>query len=125
MHLLLVALAAVSVGVVLGFVAAEKYRLANRHTGLALFLLIAAAIIAALIPNVGQTLYDLGLSFPQIELLQAVSYFVFGFTITASWVLLVQSRIRWLLVALIPVSFAQPALWAYAFVIWGIYGFAP
>jgi hypothetical protein len=122
---LVIAPLAAAFGAVLGLLAARDHPFLRRHGQLALLTLVAAAVITALIPNMGQSLYDLGLSFPQIELLQAVSYLVFGFSVTASWVLLLRSRARWLLLTLVPVSFAQPALWAYAFTVWSIYGFAP
>jgi hypothetical protein len=124
MHLLVFAPLAAGLGAVLGLLAARDHPFLKRHGHLALVVLVATAVIAALMPNLGQSLYDLGLSFPQIELLQAVSYLVFGFTVTASWILLLRSPARWLLLALLPVSFAQPPLWAYAFPSWSILGFA-
>lgn len=125
MYAILTAPFTAGIGAVLGFLAARDYPLLKRHTPVWLFLLIVAAVVAAVIPNISQALYDLGLSFPQIDLLQAASYVVFGFSIAASWNLLLRSRTRWLLAALIPISFAQPFLWTYAFVSWSIYGFAP
>lgn len=124
MNLLVVAPLAAAFGALLGLLT-RNHPLLNRHAPVAVPVLVVGALVAALIPNLGQSLYDLGLSFPQIEFAQAVSYVVFGFTIVASWVVLLHSPTRWLLLALLPVSFAQPALWAYAFTVWSIYGFAP
>lgn len=87
--------------------------------------LVFVAAIAAVTPNVGQVLYDVGLSPSQLDVVDAVSYLAFGFALGASWVLLGASRKRWALFALVPVSFAQPMLWAYALAVWRINGFAP
>jgi len=83
------------------------------------------AIAAALVPNAGQQLYDLGMTFPAIELIQTASYFVFGSAIIAGWHILHTSWKRWLFAPLVPVSFAQPALWTLVYIGWNIHGFAP
>ena len=81
--------------------------------------------MTAIVPNAGQWLYDAGLSTPHFEIVEQVSYLLFGFAAVGAWVLLSPSRTRWLLVALVPVLLAQPVLWTYAFVAWSIGGFAP
>jgi hypothetical protein len=87
--------------------------------------LLAASILAAWIPNAGQTLYELGLPLPIFEWVQLASYFLFAFSIFGAWRLLRQKWQRCLLIALVPVSFAQPFLWTLAYVSWTVRGFAP
>jgi hypothetical protein len=87
--------------------------------------LILLSVVAAWIPNAAQQLYDLGMSFPAIEVLQTASYFIFAFAVFGGWHLLEWSWWRWLLILLVPVSFAQPLLWTWAYLSWSIWGFAP
>ena len=93
--------------------------------GPVLFVLIILSVVAAWIPNAGQQLYDLGISFPVIETLQTASYFIFAFAVFGAWRLLNRSWWRWLLILLVPISFARPLLWTWAYISWTIWGFAP
>lgn len=112
-------------GGLIGFLALSSYRRKNAQSRAALVVLLLVAATAAAIPNLGQQLYDLGLSFPTIKVLEGFSYFVFGFAAAGAWALLEPSRNRWALLILLPVSFAQPALWTFAHVAWTLNGFAP
>jgi hypothetical protein len=87
--------------------------------------LVMLALVVTWIPNAGQQLYDLGMSFPTIEVLQSASYFIFAFAVFGAWQFLERSWRRWLLILLVPVSFAQPLLWTWAYISWTIWGFAP
>jgi hypothetical protein len=87
--------------------------------------LCALAAISAVVPNVGQTLYSSGLSFPSIKVVNGVSYFVFGACFIGAWRLLSAKWHRWLLTPLILVSSAQPLLWTCVLIGWSIGGFAP
>lgn len=125
MEFLVIAPLVTGVGAWLGLLAARVHPYLRRHGQPALLCLILAAIVSAFLPNMGQSLYDVGLSSAQTDFTIALGYLAFGFSITASWVLLLGSRTRWLLLVLVPVSFAQPALWTYALSAWSIGGFAP
>ena len=116
--------AAAAGGVASLFTLAKHSRTIVRR-GPIMMALIAVSILAAWIPNAGQQLYDLGISFPTIEVLQAASYFVFAFGIFSAWQFLERSWRRYLLILLVPVSFAQPLLWTWAYISWTIWGFAP
>jgi len=90
-----------------------------------LVLLISGAVVAAVIPNIGQQLYDQGLSFTVIDVLNAGSYLVFAVALIGAWRILKGSRAKWLLLVLIPVAYFQPLLWAFAQLSWSIGGFGP
>jgi hypothetical protein len=87
--------------------------------------MILAAIISAWIPNGGQFLYERGLPLPTFEYVQAASYFPFAFALFAIWHLVAKHWQRGLASLLIPVSFAQPLLWTWAYFSWTVWGFAP
>ncbi|MBK8161577.1 MAG: hypothetical protein IPK65_00030 [Gammaproteobacteria bacterium] len=87
--------------------------------------LIVSALASSALPNIEQILYDSGLSMVVIEGVSRLSYAVFGFCVVGAWLFLKQSRKRWLLMTLIPISFAQPLLWTFAFLVWSVKGFAP
>lgn len=116
---------AAGAGAILGLLAARGHPFLMWQGKAAVLCLVAVAVVAAVMPNIGQSLYNVGLLPSHIDVVDAVSYFAFGFAIAASWVLLVGSWTRWALIALVPVSFAQPILWAYALTVWRINGFVP
>lgn len=114
------------VGAIAGFSAFYAYaRGAYGGRRIVLFGLIFIAVSAALVPNAGQQLYDVGLSDAAIDLAERASYFVFAFATAGAWLLFVPSPKRWFLLVLVPVSFAQPALWTLAHLAWMKGGFAP
>jgi hypothetical protein len=88
-------------------------------------MLLFVSVLVAWIPNAGQTLYDLGLPLTTFEWVQLASYFVFAFSVFGAWRLLRKKWQRGLLMALVPVSFAQPLLWTWAYISWTVWGFAP
>ena len=115
-----------AIGGVAGFFAFSSYlRSVRQGRAFVLFVLIVLALAAAVIPNAGQQLYNLGMSFPAIDVLDGVSYFIFAFTTVGAWMFLAPSRKRWFLMALIPISFAQPMLWTIVIIGWSVRGFAP
>jgi hypothetical protein len=91
----------------------------------ALLAIIAVALLGALIPNVGQLLYDIGLGPPVTDVVETGSYVVFGAAMAAAWNALRSSPKRWLLLPLVPLSFAQGGLWTFAYIAWTLRGFAP
>jgi hypothetical protein len=117
------AVAAVGGGLGVIAVAKNRGRVAKRGPIVLAFVILAA--VAAWIPNAGQQLYDLGVSFPVIDIIQTASYFAFAFALVCAWQLLHEFRRRWFLSILVPVSFAQPLLWTWAYFSWTIWGFAP
>jgi hypothetical protein len=90
-----------------------------------LSMLIFSAIAMAIVPNARQQFYDLGISLPAIDVLSNISYVVFAFSFVGAWMLQKITWRRWLLATLIPLSFAQPLLWTFAFFAWSTRGFAP
>ena len=107
------------------FIYSSYLRSIKQGKAAVLFVLIFLALAAAVIPNIGQILYELGMSFPSIDVLDGVSYFVFSFSLVCAWMFLQPSRSRWILMALIPISFAQPLLWTLVIIGWRVEGFAP
>jgi hypothetical protein len=106
-------------------IAFRRYRASAAKSGAVAVGLTTVAIFAAWIPSAGQVLFDAGMSFPAIDVLQTLSYFVFAFAVAGAWRLFRKSWQRALLALLIPVSFAQPLLWTWAYISWSIWGFAP
>jgi hypothetical protein len=122
---LFIPVAVAGTGGAAGFLAISKYRQANLNFRPILLTLILLAMASALIPNIGQQLYDLGLSFPFIDVINGVSYFIFAFATIGAWRLLQSSWSRWLLIILLPISFAQPIMSTFAHICWSVGGFAP
>ena len=118
-------LAAAAAGGMASYFTLARYRPTGVRRGQILLVLVGLSVAAAWIPNAGQQLYDVGMSFPAIETLQAASYFSFAFTMFGAWQFLGRSWWRWLLILLAFVSFAQPLLWTLAYIRWTVWGFAP
>lgn len=116
--------AAVAGGVTCFFTMA-RYSRTDTGRGPILAVLVGLSVVAAWIPNAGQQLYNVGMTFPVIETLQSASYFIFAFTVLGAWQILSRSWWRWLLILLALVSFAQPLLWTWAYISWTVWGFAP
>ena len=88
-------------------------------------LLILIAVVAAIIPNIGQQLYDFGADFQLIGFIVKVSYFVFAIVLIAAWIITPKSKLRWAVLALAPIAYFQPIRWGLVMVLWSIRGFAP
>lgn len=89
---------------------------------------IAFAVVlgaAAVVSNSHQTLYDLGLSFPNINILQIIIYGFVGFSVACLWWASQTLWFRGAVVVLVLASFLQPLLWITAIATWTIGGFAP
>lgn len=95
------------------------------HRRSVLYVMVGTAIVAAWIPNAGQFLYESGLPLPTFEYVQAASYVPFAFALLAIWKLVAKNWQRGVSALLIPVSFAQPLLWTWAYFSWTVWGFAP
>lgn len=123
---ILLVLAAAFTGSLAGFLAVNRFgrgRLGTAchqvKTGLTAAVVLLAAIAAAA-TNATQNLLDLGLPFTTVDVLEAASYFVFGFAITAAWMLMKPSTLRWFLAALVPVALFEPLRWAFRLIAWSI-----
>jgi hypothetical protein len=112
---ILLVLAAAGFGSLAGFLAADRFGRGRRIAAL-----VVLAAIAAAATNATQGLLDLGLPFTTVDVLEAASYFVFGFSVTAAWLLLKPSRLRWFLAALVPVALFEPLRWAFALITWSL-----
>lgn len=99
--------------------------LGSRHQGGMLCILIVFALTTAALPNIGQQLYDLGMSIHTIDVLNYFSYFMVAFTTVGASMFLRPLRNRWLLIALIPVSLAQPIFSILVIISWSVGVFAP
>lgn len=113
---ILIVLAAAIFGSLAGFLAAKRIGYGSKWV-IAGALILAA--IAAVATNATQFLLDLGLPFTAVDVLEAGSYFVFGFSCTSAWVLLKPSSVRWLLLLLVPIALFEPLRWAVAIIKWG------
>ena len=120
---LLVPLLAVLIAFPAALFVFSHWRLANPRTPLVVTIVIA--VMAALVPNSRQWLYDRGMSGSLFDLVSNGSVFVFVFATTGAWVLIGRRRIRWLLLALVPIAFLEPLLWTFAYFLWSRGGFAP
>jgi hypothetical protein len=118
-------LAMVAGGISISFVFSKYSSRTNQWSPRVLIILGILGIVTAIVPNAGQQLYDLGISFPVIDSLTRVSYFLFGVAMVGVWRLLARRWQRWLFALLVPISFAQPLLWTWAYFVWTVWGFAP
>jgi hypothetical protein len=82
-------------------------------------------VAAAVVSNSHQKLYDLGLSFPNIDILQIIIYGFVGLSVACLWSASRRLWFRGAVVVLVLASFLQPLLWTFAFAAWTIRGFAP
>ena len=114
---ILVLLAATFFGVLAGAGTAGRFRPARSWPIAAIVLL---AVIAAAAANATQRWLDLGLPFGAVDAIEAASYFVFGFSVTAAWRWLRPSRMRWFLAALVPVALFEPLRIGIALVAWAL-----
>ena len=82
-------------------------------------------VVAAIVSNSHQKLYDLGLSFPTIDILQIIIYGSVGLSISFLWRASRRLWFRGAIVTLVLFSLVQPLLWTFAFATWTIGGLAP
>jgi hypothetical protein len=115
---ILLVLAAALVGSLAGQAAVPHLR-RYKGTGL-LAALIPAAAISAAATNATQTLLDLEVPFTAVDIFEAASYFVFGFSAMAASLLLKPSRLRWWLVLLVPIALFEPLRLTFAFIRWSM-----
>ena len=122
---LFVPIVAVAVALPLAVFLFSAYRGAKRPRSPVLWSTILLAIVAALVPNSGQRMYDFGMSLPLIDFLENASYFFFVFALAGAWMLIGTGWKRWALLVLVPVALFEPLKWTWAFFLWSVYGFAP
>jgi hypothetical protein len=118
-------LLAASVGFIAGMAVFRNFRqslllLSPVSIGFAI-LLLAAAIVS----NSHQKLYDLGMSFPNIDILQIVVYGIVGLSISCLWWASGKVWFRGAIVVLALSALIQPFLSTFALATWTIGGFAP
>ncbi len=116
---ILLILAAAFFGSVVGYLSAKRFR-QSEATPWVIAATVLVAVTAAVATNATQSLLDLGLPFTMVDVLEAGSFFVFGFSSTAAWVLLKPSMLRWLLLALVPLALYEPLRWVFALLRWSI-----
>src|SRR4051812_35187723 len=117
---ILLVLAAALFGSVAAYAAVNRLGGSRYRSRAVIATLVVASALATAGTNSSQVLLDLGLAFTAVDVIEAASYFVFGFTITAAWALLKPSRLRWMLLLLIPIAFADPLHWGYRLLSWAI-----
>jgi hypothetical protein len=122
---LFIPVVAVVVALPAGVLVFSRWRGANPWRTPLLLVTTVVAVIAAVVPNSGQGMYELGMSFRLIDLLEGGSYFLFVFALTGAWVLMPHQWSRWLLLALVPIALFEPLKWTWAFFLWSVWGFAP
>jgi hypothetical protein len=122
---LTIPLLAVIAGGIAGFVLLSKRRREAPRSKPLLAALVAVALGAALMPFAGQLLYDIGLSESARQAVTYVSYAFVGFGMVGAWLLLHPAPLRWLLIALVPISLFNAASWAFAYYIWDTRGIGP
>jgi hypothetical protein len=117
---ILIVLAAALVGSLCAYF--TLYRLGgSRHRGPAVVsTLVLLAVLATAGTNATQSLLDAGLPFTAVDVIEAASYFVFGFSMTAAWALLKPSAVRWGLLPLVPLALYDPLNWVFRLAIWAI-----
>jgi hypothetical protein len=81
--------------------------------------------VAAVVSNSHQKLYDLGLSFPNIDILQTIIYGLVGLSISCLWWASRRVWFRGTVIVLVLASFVQPLLWTFAFATWDDWGLCP
>lgn len=101
----------------------KKYRIDGLLRKYLLCATITAAVFSSILPNTGQSLFDLRLPIPVIIIITNASFFLFFFALTGAWVLIGRDWKRWLLLGLVPVAIFDHLRWALAFIYWYIYGF--
>jgi len=82
-------------------------------------------LVAAVVSNSHQKLYDLGLSFPNIDILQIVVYAIVGLSISCLWWASGRLWFRGAIMVLALTSLIQPLLWSFALATWTTGGFSP
>lgn len=110
---ILIILGAALLGCIAGFFTARRF--AHRREAWVIASHAVLAATAAAGTNAVLFFLNLGLAFEVVDALEAASYFVFGFSFTAAWMLLGRSHIRWLLLVLLPIALYEPLRWVVAF----------
>jgi hypothetical protein len=108
---ILLLLAALFIGSLAGFLAVERFAAGHSAKAGVTAAAVLVAIAAAAATNATQWMLDLGLDFMTVDVMEAFFYFAFGFSITAAWMLLKPSKLRWLLAALVPLALYEPLRW--------------
>jgi hypothetical protein len=119
---ILLVLAAALVGCLAGFATGSQLGRDGQKArrGSVFTTLVTIAVLATVGTNSAHFLLDRGLAFTTVDVLEAASYFVFGFAAAAAWVLAKPSGARWLLLALVPAAFIEPLKLAGALLLWWI-----
>jgi hypothetical protein len=86
---------------------------------------MGVTVSSTLAQRVGRLLYELGIPFEAIGVLNSVCYFVFFVAFAGAWVLSGTSRKRFALLALIPIALLGPLQTALTFASWGVGEYRP
>lgn len=113
------------IGVVIGHLVGRHFKAKVRLSIRSMLFGGLLLVVAALVANSAQRLYDLGLSIQSAFVAESLGIFVFSFTLAMAWSLLHPARTRWLLLLAAPIGLVQPILIAWMLVSWRLNGFAP
>ena len=104
---ILLILAAALTGGIAGFLAVRRYgrHVSGRGMTAALALI---ALVAAAGTNSSEFLIGKEVPFAAVDVIEAASYFAFGFSAAAGWLLATPSGWRWLFVILVPIATYEP-----------------
>ena len=122
---LFIPMLAALVGLQAGVLVFTRYRGVALWRNRLLWAAVLVAGIAAMLPNSGQRMFDLGFSLPLIDLIENGSYFLFFFALMGAWTLFEHGWKRWALLVLVPIALFEPLKWTYVFFLWSVWGFAP
>ena len=92
---LFIPMLAALVGLQAGVLVFTRYRGVALWRNRLLWAAVLVAGIAAMLPNSGQRMFDLGFSLPLIDLIENGSYFLFFFALMGAWTLFGQGWKRW------------------------------
>ncbi len=86
---------------------------------------VSVLIVAAIISNSNQILYEVGLSLRSIAFLKIPIDGIVGLCIPCLWQMSEKLWFRGMVGILVLATFIQPLLWTFAYATWTIGGFAP
>lgn len=104
---ILVILAAALLGAIAGAFLSVRFepRLRGRKSTMTLAII---AMVAAVGTNASEKLIELGVDFDAVDVIEAASYFVFGFAVAMGWRLATPVGWRWMFATLVPIATYEP-----------------
>ena len=104
---ILIILAAALTGGLAGFLAVRRYGRPMNRRGMTAALALVA-LVAATGTNSSEYLIGRDVPFTAVDVIEAASYFAFGFSATAGWRLAMPPGWRWLFAVLVPIAMYEP-----------------